>query len=389
MSDIMNIAMFVDSYKPQINGMVTSVDIFKRYLEKKDHGTYVFAPRIKGAKREAGVFRFRSIPFQAYKEYRIGVPYRIPITKRIKKINFDVVHIHSPFSMGATGIGFAKYYKLPVIGTFHTLFPDYMHYAIRVKKLQESKIVKKIFDRTSWSYLRWFYNKCDIVIAPSEEIRDVLIKRGIKKEVIAIPTGIEIKKRKPSSKKTLRKKYGFNDENIIIHVGRLSKEKNIDFIIKSLKKILKNKKAILVITSDGPYRKELEAYAKRMDLKHEIIFTGYLSERALSDYYNLADLFVLASKTETQGIVLAEAAISKLPMVILDAPVTSNFVKENDLGIISDSKNFSANVTKLLGSKSLREKYIRNSEKVEEKYNITRCTDRLLEAYEQAIAKKQ
>lgn len=385
----MNIAMFADSYKPQINGMVTSIDVFTRYIRKKEHNVYIFAPGVRGAKREKGVFRFGSIPFQAYKEYRIGMPFKIPLSSRIRKINFDVVHVHSPFSMGAAGIGFAKYHKIPIIGTFHTLFPDYMHYAIRVKKLQESKLVKKIFDRTSWSYLKWFYNRCDVVIAPSEKIKNVLARKGIKKRVVAIPTGIEVRKTKTKPKNRLRKKYGFGNEKIILHVGRLSEEKNIDFIIKSLKKILKSKKAVLVITSDGPHREELEAYAKKQGLGDEIIFTGYLSEKELSDYYNLADMFVLASKTETQGIVLAEAAINKLPMVILDAPVTSDFVKENNLGIISDSKNFANNVEKLLNSEKQREKYIENSEHVKEKYNIEACTGRLLDVYQQAIIEKK
>jgi len=389
----MNIAMFTDSYKPQINGMVTSIDIFSAHLRKKGHNVYIFAPECKGAKKEPFVFCFKSIPFQAYREYRIGIPYKILLDPKIKKIRFDIAHVHSPFSMGASGLGFAKYHKIPVIGTFHTLFPDYMHYFIGAKCLQKIKFVKKIYKKFSWSYLSWFYNKCNVVIAPSQGIKSALLNNGIKRDVVVLPTGIETKKAKPESKSVLRKKYSkkyaLGDGKIIFHAGRVTREKNIKFIIQSLKTLLKKENARLVIASDGPYKKELVMYAKKAGLEKNIIFTGYLSTDELNDFYALSDIFVLASETETQGIVLAEAALNKLPIVVLDAPVTADFVRENNVGIVSDRENFSKNVEMLMKNKKLIMGFERNSKNVRKKYDISKCTDKLLEIYMQAIKNRE
>jgi glycosyltransferase involved in cell wall biosynthesis len=334
----MKIAMFSDSYRPQVNGVVTSIDITKKNLEKRGHEVIIFAPAVpKYRDVDDTVYRFSSVSFLAYKEYRIGVPLE---ALRMKGFDFDIIHIHTPFSLGALAIGISRKYNVPCVGTFHTLFSEYIHYFIKPEFLGTIKEVKTLFDRFSWSYLPWFYNQMDAIISPSENIKNLLIEKGVKKDIFVVPTGIERGKISRKTKKECRKKFGFGDEKIMLHVGRITKEKNIPFIINSLRNVLLSTRTKLVITSDGPYKRELEKMAMKSGLQDRIVFTGYINEVDIADIYKAADIFVMASKTETQGMVLLEAAANGLPIIALDVPVISDFVRENGIGIVSSERNF-------------------------------------------------
>lgn len=372
----MRIAMFSDSYRPQINGLVTSVDTFAKQLKKKGHDVHIFAPHAPGYHdKDKRIHRSASFEFAPYKEYRIAVPAAV-------KGSFDIVHVHSPFSMGLSGIAYARKNKIPVIGTFHTLFPEYGHYLIKSEKLL--RLFRGAYKRISWSYLRWFYNKCDYITVPSGSVKKQTIKHGIKKPVYVIPTGIEVKSLR-KGKKSLRRKHGFAGEKIILHVGRLTKEKNILFILHSLEKLLKKGGAVLVITSDGPYRSELEKEARKLGLQKKVRFTGYVDSESLGELYAIADVFVIASKTETQGIVLIEAVASKLPVVALDAPVTADFLKENNYGIVASGSNFADRVFAVLGNEKIRKECTKSASAVLKKYSAESFAGQLMDVYKRAI----
>ncbi|HLD85468.1 MAG TPA: glycosyltransferase [archaeon] len=374
----MKIAMFTDAYRPQINGVVTSIENFSTELRKMGHDVVIFAPKsVQNTKDDLYTYRFSSVPFRAYKEYRIAVPYQIVTDTKIPK-DFDIVHVHSPFSLGFLGLRFAKHYGIPSVGSFHTLFPEYPHYAVgRLSRLKE---IRHAFRRVTWTYLSRFYNQCSAVISPSETMTKEITLHGIK-NIFTVPNGVKQRKIY-GSKKSIRKSYGFaNDDKIMLHVGRITKEKNIDFIIKTLSESLKNNANYkLIIASDGPYRKSIEELAEKLNLKGNVIFTGYLDDKKLEDYYSLADVFLMASRSETQGLVLVEAAMAMLPSVVLDAPVIGDFVKENGTGIAAKEADFATAVDAMIKQKP------RNIEKkciaAAKKYEIQRCARQLLKVYE-------
>jgi glycosyltransferase involved in cell wall biosynthesis len=379
----MKVAMFTDSYRPQINGLVSSIDVFREELKKFGINVTVFAPSSPDyKKREKFVYRFKSVPFTSYKEYRIGVPYKVLTDKRFRKMDFDVIHIQSPFSIGALGLGFSKHYKIPCVATFHTLFPDYIHYLVKSEKIRKIKGVNTIFQKITWKYLSWFYNQCDSIVAPSEDIRNRMKKNGIENKIDVIPTGISVKSQKPDY--SVLKKFDIKkNDKIILHVGRITKEKNIKFIIDSLKNILNNDVKLL-ITSDGPYRKELQEYVNKNKLSN-VFFTGYLSKEKLNGLYKSSDLFVMASKTETQGLVMIEAIFNNVPLVVLNAPVTGSFVKKYGVGIVSKKGNFTENVKIMLNNKKMRSKFKNNFKKAVDDFDISRCTENLINVYKSVI----
>ncbi|MBI4895264.1 MAG: glycosyltransferase [Candidatus Aenigmarchaeota archaeon] len=372
----MKIAIFTDSYKPQINGLVRSLELFNKELRKKGHKIYIIAPKVPDYKdKEKGIFRTSSVELESYKEYRIAFPFRTVIDFPIKA---DVIHVQSPFSMGLAGLAVAKSKKIPTIGTFHTMFSEYLHYFFS-KRLLKSKRFKKMLKKGLWKYLIWFYNRCDVVIAPTEEIKKMLIKRGLKSEIVVIPTGVVLSKT-TKSKEIIREKYGFSiNDKILLHVGRITKEKNIEFIINSLKSLLKDNKHKLIITSDGPYKNQLIKMAEKTGIKN-ILFTGYIDEGKLNDYYRLSDLFVMASKTETQGLVLLEAVNNQLPVVVLDAPVISGFVKENKIGLVAKKTDFLSKVKEMEDKSKV---FMKNFKSVSEKYDIRKCANDLENIYKE------
>lgn len=385
----MRIAFFTDSYKPQVNGVVKSIEVFRRELEKKGHKVTVFAPEDPDyQEKEKFVYRFKSIPFISYRGYRIGVPYQVLTDSRFKKIDFDIIHVQSPFSIGALGLGVGKHFHIPVVGTFHTMFPEYIHYFIKNKKLQSIKELNFLFEKFSWKCLSWFYNQCENVIVPTEATKHILLKNGFEKEVKIIPTGIYSGNKKNNKnsekavKKIIKKK---SKDKIVLHVGRVTEEKNIKFIVDSLKPALKDG-VKLVISSDGPYREELEKYVSGNNNKIEnVIFTGYLSEDELTGLYRLSDLLVVASKTETQSIVILEAISNNLPVLVVDAPVTGDIVKKYGIGIASREEDFLKNAEIMLHDKKAADKFRKNFKRMIEDFDIKTCTQKLVEIYENTI----
>jgi 1,2-diacylglycerol 3-alpha-glucosyltransferase len=380
----MRIAIFTDSYKPQVNGVVSSIEMFTKELRSRGHDVHIFAPDAPGARKEKNVHRIKSVEFMNYPEYRIGLPFRLLFKQDMNR--FDVVHIESPFSVGVTGLGLSKFHGIPTVSTFHTMYPDYSHYLIRPVVLTKTKGFKEVFDMFSWKYMRWFFNKTKVVIAPSNETKKVLEKKGIK-HVVVIPTGTT-KRKEHRSKAVIRKKHNFGNEKIILHVGRITREKNMEFIIHALERLLRTDTK-LIITSDGPHREKLEKLVKEKGLRKNVIFTGYLSENELNEYYSLADVFVMASRTETQGLVLLEAAKNNLPAVVLNAPVISDFIKENKTGIVTTKNRFAADVKSLLENDTARSNIIKYCQTAAEKYSMENCTDQLLRVYIRASKMKQ
>ncbi|MBI4014561.1 MAG: glycosyltransferase, partial [Candidatus Aenigmarchaeota archaeon] len=347
----MRIAFFTDTYKPQVNGVVTSVTLFAKELRKRNK-VYIFSPSGTG---EKNCYPSPSVPFPAYSGYRVGLPYNIVAP------DMDIVHVHSPFTMGMAGMALAKRRNIPIVGTFHTMFPDYLHYLMPDFLIRSA--LHGAAKRMSWAFLRAFYNRCDAVIAPSKTVARALAKHGIK-NVRVIPTGMDFAKHDYTN--GMKRRLGITGK-MVLHVGRVTKEKRIDFLMDALSCV----DATLVVASDGPLRKELERKAGK-----NVIFTGYLSEKELRGLYREADAFVMASRSETQGLVLLEAASHGVPCVVLDAPVISDFVKENRIGTVATEKGFAAAVKKTL-EKGMRID-VRGPKR---KYDIRKCAAELENLY--------
>ncbi|MBI2013533.1 MAG: glycosyltransferase family 4 protein [Candidatus Colwellbacteria bacterium] len=313
----MRIGLFTDSYLPMRHGVQAHIDSLREGLQQLGHEVYIYAPRVPGYKDETqNIFRLSSFRVIKKPDMRIALPHiKDAHIRDIVKMPLDIVHTHSPFSIGFLGEYIAKKQKIPMFYTHHT---DYTHYASVYMK-------EKVFlPRFAKKYIKWFADKSTAVIAPSEKVRQMLVSYNVTSPIHILPSGINCKEfvldeGDIAKTKELKKRLGFGIENkIILYFGRIGAEKNIDFLIKSFSVVQeKMPQTRFVVAGDGSYLKHLRALAKKLGLQEKVVFTGFVPEEEKKLYYGMADAFVFASHTETQGLVILEALASGLPVVAL------------------------------------------------------------------------
>ncbi|MBU3897188.1 MAG: glycosyltransferase [Nanoarchaeota archaeon] len=359
----MKIAFFTETYHPQVNGVVTVIDAYKKELEARGHKVYIFAP--KPGKKEKDVFRFKSTKFKPYPEYMISLPGR-GIVKRMREIRPDVIHLHGPFTSAMIGLTVGKIFNIPTVITYHTHITEYTQYL--------SKYGKNITKKIAAKYVKWFHNRADIVISPSKSIEKELRIYGVKKPIRVISTGVDFKIK--------NRKQNINKIPIILHVGRLCKEKEVDVIIKVLKKI---EKGNLIITSKGPDEERLKSIVKKLELTKRVKFTGYISDKHRDILYKKADMFISASSSETQGLVVLEAMSYGCPVIVRNARGFNDIVKNNVNGILfNKDAEIPSKIDMVLNSK-FRKKIIKNGYETVKEYSMENTIDKIENLYKKLI----
>ncbi|MDD3024512.1 MAG: glycosyltransferase, partial [Syntrophomonadaceae bacterium] len=268
----MKIGIFSDSYKPYTSGVVTSIMTFKEELTKLGHDIFIFAPSYANYEElEENVYRFYSLPAPTNPDFSLAVPVYPGINMLVKKLGLDIIHVHSPFTMGRVGLHYARKYRLPVVFTYHTLYDQYVHYVPLAQELAREVAVK---------YSVNFCNNCQHVVVPSSEVKHILGSYEVKTPLTVIPTGVAVHKFQNGEKDWLKKNYNIPEGNkILLFVGRLTREKNLEFLIQAfneLKASMPN--TSLVLTAQGPLENELKSLVLEigLSLETDVIFTGAL-----------------------------------------------------------------------------------------------------------------
>ncbi len=339
----MNIAFFSESYKPYLSGVTNSIETLKHGLEDLGHKVIVFSPDYPKAEKHTDVYRFPSIP-SPYPGYRLAIPVSMKYLEILKKNKIDIIHSHSPYQLGLLSMHYADKLKVPYIYTVHTMFGKYMHYF--------PLIPQRFTEDLMTSYIKWFCNRCAAVVAPTLKVKQDLITSGVKKRIEVIPTGIDLSLIK-NDRAALRKRYGIPDDGILLlFVGRLAKEKNLEFLFEAFGKInAKRKNTHLLLAAGGPMEDEYSKSAGQ-----NVIFAGQIGFPKVLSYYSAADIFVFSSLTETQGLVLAEAMAAGVPQVAVDAEGAHDVVADGKTGFLTklSIEEFAAKVIKLIDDKELR-----------------------------------
>ena len=309
----MRVLMVSDVYFPRVNGVSTSIETFRRTLAAQGVELRLVAPRYGGEPDEAGVVRVAGWPVPGDREDRL-VGWRAMHRATLAAAGgCDLVHIQTPFVAHYAGLAAARRLGLPVIATYHTLFEEYLqHYA----PLLPAGWLK----RRARGLSRRQCNALDGVIVPSTAMRERLLGYGVDAPLHVLPTGIPVERFRGRDGAAFRRQHGIAPERpVALFVGRVAHEKNIGFLLDALRHALARHPALLLlIAGEGPARAELEARVRREGLAEAVRFIGYLDRaEALPACYAAADVFVFASRTETQGLVLLEAMAAGLPVVAL------------------------------------------------------------------------
>ncbi len=349
----MKIAFFSNSYLPYLSGITLSIKILTDELRELGHSVFIIGPKYPGyVDSDPHVFRLLSFP-ATYPGYRFVIPYSRKVFARLRNEKIDLIHAHQPFGVGTAARLLAKKLKVPFVFTFHTLFSRYVHHA--------PFIPQRLAKRAMVAYLTLFCRQADTIIVPSEMVRRLLTLRKILKPIQVIPTGINlraVKERKEigSQRMEIRKKHRIPlDAKILLYSGRLSDEKNVSFLLKAFAAIQSQEKDVyFILVGGGPKEREYRRQAQRVGPR--IIFTGEIKHAEVLDYYFASDIFIYASITETQGLVLTEAKACGLPAVAVFGGGISDVVENGVDGYLvpQNQKTFVEHVVRLLRNASLR-----------------------------------
>jgi len=327
----LRIGIFTDSYKPYTSGVVTSITTFKEELTRLGHEIHIFAPSYPHyVDDEPNVYRFYSVPSPTNTDFTLAIPIYPGLGTLVKHLNLDIIHVHSPMIMGRVGLRYARKYRIPLVFTYHTRYDQYVHYVPVAHDLAKEMTAK---------YSSSFCNHCDHIITPSEDIHTIIRESEVRKPVSVIPTGIPLQHFQKGDQGWLRANYAIPQENkILLYVGRLTKEKNLPFLIKTFLLVKEQlPQTTLVLTAAGPLEDDLKALGRKFGLgSEELVFTGAVPYEKLVNVYHSADLFVFSSLTETQGLVLTEAMACGLPVVAVRASGVQDMVDDGVDGLLTE-----------------------------------------------------
>jgi 1,2-diacylglycerol 3-alpha-glucosyltransferase len=377
----MKIGIFTNAYKPIISGVVNSIELIKKGMKARGHKVYIFAPKFQDYRdQEAGVFRFQSVNLTNEVQFPLAIPFSPRIFAILERLKLDVIHTHHPFLLGKLGVQFGRRKNIPIVFTFHTQYEQYSHYIPL-----PGEVVKTVTRFSVQNYTR----KCNLIICPSSTILSLLKEYGITTPVKMIHNAIDLSQFRTGNPENVRKKYGIADnEKLLVYVGRMGKEKNIEFMLDSFKKAQKDiPEARLMIVGEGPELEPLQEYAEKIGVSERVIFTGRVEYKDIPDYYKAGYAFVMTSTTEVKPLALLEAMASGLPIVAISAAGSSDTINHEFDGYLTDHnmESFTGALIRIMSNTPVRDKLSRGALETSEQYSMDNTAKILEELYQNLV----
>lgn len=360
----MKVAFTSDVYWPRINGVTVSTNVFLTELQKLGHEMRLWAPEYpapedsdKPHQHDPEVSRLKSFGLWFSKEDRLPRPWeRKEFFRQLEAFGPDIIHVQTEFILGLMAQAYGRKHKIPVIQTCHTYFEQYINY---YWPFLPPKIGK--------AFARWLtrrlFKHADLIITPTEPMKAVLQSYGIECPITVIPTGIReedfagVTKASEADQSEWVQKYPIlRDKEILLYVGRVGQEKNMDFLVDVVEKVRQSQpNALLVVAGNGPYLEGFQALVAKRGLGDAVLCLGYVNRQDLKHLYALADVFTFASVTETQGLVTIEAMMCGTPAVAIGKMGTREVMAGDNGGFMveDDVAAFSSAVVKLLSDPEL------------------------------------
>lgn len=412
----MRIGLFTDTYLPVVNGISYVVESTRKELEKRGHKVFIFAPspRMRYKETDPNVIRFRAIKGISYKENLTSVFFPAREVRKIHQLNLDLIHFFTPMQVGMLGIYVAISENIPLVGQYCTDVYSYTPYyqanswalawlpaALPViskypreywrdvmLKLRQKKVDEAWRQRVVAQVMRAVHDQCQRLIAPSQKMVAQLKSFGITAPITLLPNGLNPLPVEPERVNYFRRKFGLSEaDKVILYAGRLAQEKNLELLIAAFGRVAtKVPNAKLVLAGDFDHREELEEIAKGSSVSDKIIFTGMIPREQLGAMYGLADLFAFTSLTDTQGLVLHEAAYAGLPLVLIDTEVSEVFADGvNGLAAKNSAVDVAAKITRILNSPALYSQMSAASKRIASRYNESTQSGKLDALYKKLI----
>lgn len=390
----MKIGIFTDAYEPHISGVTTSIKMLKTALEKMHHEVYIVTANLDNNKfiydKKNKIIYLPGIKTGIYETKLTGI-YSKKAMKIIKEWNLDVIHSQTEFGVGYFSRIVAKKLNLPIVHTYHTLYEDYVHY---VTHGHFDNFAKKLAIKITKYYCE---KRCDELIVPTDKIKDLFInKYNIIKQVNVIPTGIDIDKFKitPSMKKniqTIKNKYKIKDTDFIIgSVGRIAPEKSFNKLLYNIKDMIKvNTNIKVLLVGGGPDLDNLKKLTKKLNLENYVIFTDKIDYDLVPTYFNIFNVVVSFSKTETQGLTIIEGLAASKPTLCIEDDSFRAMIEPNYNGyLFKNDTEFKNYIFKLMNDQKLYKDMSTNARNSTYKYSKEVFAADILKVYHKAIENK-
>ncbi len=381
----MNVLMISDVYFPRVNGVSTSIQTFRSELADLGHEVDLIAPAYPAQYAEdSHTLRVASRFVPLDPEDRMMKPREVrALLPRLREKRYDLVHIQTPFVAHYLGIEIADALGLPRVETYHTFFEEYLFHYVPV-------VPKSVLRALSRRFSRKQCNRMNALIVPSSAMRDKLAEYGVQAPMHVIPTGIPMAEFSAGDGDAFRIRHGIEKSRpMLLFVGRVAFEKNIDFLLRALELALADvPDLLLTIAGEGPALASLKTLVAKRNLKDHVLFVGYLDRRtALPDCYRAADAFVFASRTETQGLVLLEAMALGVPVISTAVMGTRDIVGSKRGALVPEDNeaDFARNIAKLVKDPALRAHLGAEGRTYAAEWNAAALAGRLANAYREVI----
>lgn len=380
----MRILKISDVYFPRVNGVSTSIRTFAREFVRSGHQVQLIAPAYPapGPDEPFAIHRIASryLPLDPEDRLMRGKPVK-RLAAQLREQAFDLVHIHTPFQAHYLGLRLGRELGLPVVETYHTYFEEYLG---KYLHWIPDRLLRLMARQISVSQAQGV----DALVVPSQPMLDVLRGYGVSARAEIIPTGLPDDELPEGNGAAFRQRHGIPaDRPLLLYVGRVAHEKNIGFLLEVIDRLRHDcPQVLLVIAGEGPARHSLQQQVARLGLQQHVRFVGYLSrDQALADCYAAGDMFVFASRTETQGLVLLEAMKLGTPVVTTAVMGTAAIMADGRGGLIAepDSRHFASQCLRLISDRDLRTQLGNDGRDKAQQWSAASTARRMLDLYHQ------
>ena len=378
----MRILIFSNAYKPTVSGVVTSIALFRQGLTEAGHDVHIIVPEYEDYQdEEPYVFRFPALDLPEQVDLSLPIPFKATMLPTVRGIKPSLIHSQHPFVMGSLATDFARDLNLPLVFTLHSHYDVYARRYVPIMPKLASMVAEEIVKR--------YLEKCTHVVAPTPSIRDfILHEYEADVSVTVVPTPVDLGMYHDLEPRRVRADLGLEEAELLLYVGRLSEEKDLDFLLRAFARVAAERpQARLLLVGKGLSERGLRRTARKLDLGERVIFNGPVCHGEVPHYVAAADLFVFASQVDVQGLVLIEAMAAGTPVVAVEAPGPMDALTGGGgLLVPAREEAFAGAVLALLTDEPRRRALGERAVRVVQRYTVPSVTARLVSVYEEAIA---